>query len=128
MNIEALKALVDLSNNSLMSVILDLVEVTPKEAREAAGFGVTRLLAGGIFLRNFCSVCSVGVSSPFLLVGFTLSWSHRIMLLVYSMVWSDPRKFSLVNDVGERRSLSSFMRPCSRSNLDTFPREIMEAF
>jgi len=55
-NIEALKALVDLSSYSLMSVILDLVEVIPKEAREAAGFGVTRLLAGGFFLLKFCSV------------------------------------------------------------------------
>lgn len=111
-----------------MSVILDLVEAIPKDAREAAGFGVTRLLAGGFFLLKFCSVWYFGVSSPFLLVGFTLSWSQRIILLVYSMVWSEPRKFRLVKDVGDRRSLSSFMTPCSRSNFDTLPREITEAF
>jgi hypothetical protein len=80
-NIEALKALVDLSSYSLMSVILDFAEGTPKDARETAGFGVTRLLAGGFFLLKFYNVWYFGVSSPFLLVGFTLSWSQRIMLL-----------------------------------------------
>ena len=56
-----------------MSVILDFVEGNPIEAREAAGLGVTRLLAGGFFQLKFCSVWYLVVSSPFLLVGFTLS-------------------------------------------------------
>jgi hypothetical protein len=64
-----------------MSVILDFAEGTPKDARETAGFGVTRLLAGGFILLKFYNVWYFGVISPFLLVGFTLSWSQRIMLL-----------------------------------------------